>query len=257
MKLRPFRTSLVRLSLRRRSLTAIWVLIALAPVLALTAETARVTAAATAAESRQISKVRWALRLDPGNPAIHRQLGMLSYLAAVSLASPEKIPTDQIIEPLRKALQLNPYKPTYWCDLATVCDALHREDCAGPAFERALELDPLRPRFHWALANYELRAGQTDRALTHFQQLLALDSAYAPETFHICVHVLGDPQVVWDRILPRENDELKLAYMNVLMQEGQANAAFQVWNRIAGGPSRFSFSAARPFLDELINRRLF
>ena len=62
---------------------------------------------------------------------------------------------------------------------------------------------------------------------------------------------------MWDRILPRENDELKLAYMNVLMQEGQANAAFQVWNRIAGGPSRFSFSAARPFLDELINRRLF
>jgi tetratricopeptide (TPR) repeat protein len=225
----------------------------LLPALLLTAETVRVTTAATLADSRSLNKVRWSLRIDPGNPRLYHRLGLLAYLAAVFPEPGQMISAEDSIGFLKKAVDLSPYQAPYWLDLAATCDALHRPDCANAAFERAVKLDPMRPQLRWLAANCYLREGLTDSALTHFRQVLALDDSYASDTFRICTRVLRGSQSSLESILPPDSSPgLKLSYINSLLAEGQADVACQLWTRTLSNDPRLSFALVQPFLDGLI-----
>src|SRR6266542_2284439 len=138
-----FKSRCFRFSDDSRRLTAIVFLVVLTPVLALTAATVRITTAAAAAGSRKISRLKWSLRVDPDNPRFYHRLGMLSYLAIISPDINASLRPSDPIEPLEKALKLSPYHAKYWSDLATVCDALRRQECARAAFEHAIQLNPM------------------------------------------------------------------------------------------------------------------
>jgi tetratricopeptide (TPR) repeat protein len=252
--IQPFRTNCIRFSLRSKRRAVIAFVVALAPVLFLTEETLRTAAATTLAESPSLARIRWSVRLDPSNSRLYHRLGMRSYLAVVASQPAEKVAPSQVIELLQKSLELNPRQSSYWWDLASVCDTLHRPECAATAFKRALELDPMRPRLRWLAANHYLRAGDTDTALAHFRQLLVLDPSYASDTFRICTRILDDPQTVLERILPGNTDpKLKLAYITALMSGCEATAAYQIWTRSVSSFSPLPFDLTEPFLDALIN----
>jgi tetratricopeptide (TPR) repeat protein len=253
VEFQAFKPGCISVSLRSWKLRSIASVIALAPILALTGETLRVATAASLGESHAITKVRWSLRLDPENPELYHRLALVSYHAALSLQSTESTRASEVIEALRKALELNPRQASYWSDLAMVCDGLNRQDCAGPAFTQALNLRPMNPHLHWLAANHCLRAGQIEAALGHFQQLLAMDPTYAQDTFHICIRALDNPLTVWERALPRDADVgLKLTYINVLAEEGHVKSAYEIWARTVNSSSRFLFASVRPFLEKLI-----
>lgn len=194
------------------------------------------------------TNLRRALAIDPMDPRINRLLGAyLCYTEEPNMA--------EGLMYLHRATELSPYDSNYWYALGSACDLANDTACADQAFERAVHLSPVIPRFQWGAANHYVVAGQTDRALTYFHQLLQLDPEYAWPAFRVCLRATGDPELVYHEVLLPSNDiNLKLAYVNFL--SGEANnleAANQVWTESLAAPSSFPVSVAEPYFERLIS----
>jgi len=113
----------------------------------------------------------------------------------------------------------------------------------------------MTPRLHWIAANHYVLTNRPEIALSHFRRLLQLDRGYARPTFRICLHLVDDPVVILDKVLPSGNEpELKLSYLDFLSAGGKTDAADRVWaGLVAARPSPFAFSLVQSYLDRLLN----
>ena len=210
-------------------------------------ETLRIAVAATLGDSDKVEEVRRAIALDPANPELHHRLGMISYFTMAAFD-----PTEGISH-LRRATELDPRASHYWLDLANACESSGDVVCADQAFEKAAQLSPMTPHFQWAAGNHYLRAGRTEVALAHFRRLLDLDPGYAFPTFHLCLGVLENPEIIRQRVLPDgTNPRLKLAYIDFLSNNDQVDFAHRVWEQVAHDGSSFPFSMTDTYLNRLI-----
>lgn len=219
----------------------------LAPVLWLALAKARIAWATKVARTGRAEDLRRTLAFDPENPELHRRLG----LVLMYMAIPPR--TAEGVAELRRATQLSPARGQYWLDLATACESISESSCADRAFEQAALLSPMTPRFQWARANRDLRAGRDDAALAGFRRLLMLDPAYAPDTFRLCLDVLHNPERIFDAVLPASRDpRLRLTYVNFLSQNGHLSLAHQYWTKTVAEGHSFPVQLAVPYLDRLL-----
>ncbi len=151
-------------------------------------EAVRIAIATSLEGSARLPQLRRALSLDPDNPKLHYQLGLVySY-------SPEDIDPAEAMKHLRRATELNPYRAIYWSSFASACDSVGDHVCADRALERALTLSPMTPRLQWITANHYLVTDRPEAALPHFQRLLELSPEYAWTTFRLCLQATeGSP----------------------------------------------------------------
>jgi tetratricopeptide (TPR) repeat protein len=212
--------------------------------------------AAQLGRSASAKELQKAVLLDPANPQLHHQLGMAalgSYVGPLSFGSRSDATPAEIINSLRRATELSPKNSAYWSDLASTCDFLGDDQCAEGAFQQALKLGPMKPRLHWLAANHYIQNGRQDAALAQFRQLLVLDPSYALPTFRLSLRLLDDPRTVQEKVMPAQNGlGLKLAFIEALMEQGKAEAAFQVWTEAVASAPPFSFSQVRSYLDRLL-----
>src|SRR5712692_7676783 len=82
----------------------------------LAGESVRVAVAAKLGESLDLAKLQTALRLDPGNPELHRRLGQV-YLFVM-----ENLDPAEGVKHFRRATELNPGLAPAWADLGSACD---------------------------------------------------------------------------------------------------------------------------------------
>ncbi|HEV2495929.1 MAG TPA: hypothetical protein VG204_23095 [Terriglobia bacterium] len=225
-----------------------FLLVVLAPSLWLVIAKVKIARAARLAQTGRAEDLRSALALDPGSPELHRRLGLvLVYMAAPPRAA------EGLVE-LRRATELSPYRAQSWLDLATACESISDLSCADRAYERAALLSPTTPRFQWALANRDLRAGRDAVALAGFRRLLSLDKEYGPDTFRLCFDVLRDPEQIFDAVLPASHDpHLRLTYVDFLSQNGQIDLAHRYWTRTVAEGFSFPVQLALPYLDRLLD----
>jgi tetratricopeptide (TPR) repeat protein len=211
-------------------------------------EAVRIVIASALEGSAKLPQLRRAFTLDPDNPKIHYQLGLLySY-------SPEDIDLAEAVKHFRRATELNPYRAIYWSSLASACDSVGNRACADQALERAVILSPMTPRLHWLTANHFLVTDRAEVALPHFQRLLELSPEYAWPTFRLCLRATRDPQVVLEKVLPRGADaKLKLVYVDFLSAEGNLDFAYEVWRQTVASASPFAFWLAEPYLQRLLD----
>lgn len=126
--------------------------------------------------------------------------------------------------------------------------------CSNPAVERALALSPMTPRFEWRAGNHDLEAGHTGEALEHFRRLLSLDSTYAQPVFRVCLGVVGNPETVFQKVLPSDaKPQLKLAYLDVVSAQGNLRFADKVWSQISSEGFACKLSDVKPYLERLIH----
>lgn len=219
----------------------------LVPGLWLALAKVRIAWAAKVARSGHVEDLRRAVALDPENPELHRRLGLvLTYMAIPP-------PIAEGIDELRRATQLSPARGQYWLDLATACESISESSCADRAYQQAALLSPMAPRFQWATANRDLRAGRDDAALAGFRRLLMLDPAYAPDTFRLCLDVLHNPERIFDAVLPASRDpRLRLTFVNFLSQNGHLSLAHQYWTETVAEGHSFPVQLAVPYLDCLL-----
>ncbi len=162
-------------------------------------------------ESSEPATLKRAIALEPSNAEYHHRLGMSLF----DLAS-EGDRTEGLKQ-LHLATELDPYTARYWSDLAWVCEFSGDTDCVVKSDLQAVKLSPMMPQVRWVAANSLLRTGQAEAAMEQFRRLLELDPAYAPQTFHLCLGSLGNPQLILAKVVPASKDPaLKLAYLNTL-----------------------------------------
>jgi tetratricopeptide (TPR) repeat protein len=201
-------------------------------------------------ESVEAGTLKRAIALDPSDPELHHRLGMVLFDSPVD--------TDRIegLKQLHRATELNPYAARYWADLSWVCELAGDTACATQGVERAVKLNPMTPQLRWVAANTLLRAGQNDEAMAQFRRLLELDPAYAPATFNLCLGLLGDPQLILQKVLPPgKNPALKLAYLNILSRsemDGADDLARQVWAKTVAEGTAFPLTSATPYIEHLL-----
>jgi len=234
--------------LRSRACKLLLLLAVGIPAVALALQVTRVARAARLGSRLDAHDLQRAIALDPGNAAYDHRLGML-YAYSLDQAS-----LHRAVQLLRKATELDPCKAVYWSDLAEACDTMNEAACSNPAVERALSLSPMTPRLEWRAANHYLQAGDTGEALKHFRRLLALDGTYAQPVFRICLGAAGDPETVFQKLLPvNEKPQLELAYLDFVSAQGNIDLASQIWDRISSGGLSFKFPDVKPYLERLLS----
>ncbi len=245
-----FSASCFKCSLRSRWRASLFLSVVTLLSLFIAVKNIRIAIASTLGRSTKLSELRRAVALDPANPELQHWLGLV-YL----YASQEPNPAEGLNH-LRRATELNPYKPFYWSDLASACESIDDRACADGAFERALNLSPMTPRLHWLTAHYYLRTDRPETARLHFHRLLELSPNYAWPTFRLCLQAWGDPEVIWQKVLP-DNPSLKVAYVNFLSAQGEADFAYRVWAQtvVQNGAhaSPLPLALAEPYLDRLLD----
>ncbi|HET7213312.1 MAG TPA: tetratricopeptide repeat protein [Terriglobia bacterium] len=237
----------IKFLLRSRSSRLVLILAAAIPGVLLAYQAARMAMAARLACCLDVSSLRRAIALDPGNADYPHQLGLVYAYSS----GPANLP--EAIRYLQKATELNPRKAQYWSDLAEVCDAAGDAACSNRAIERALKMAPTTPRFEWNAANHDLHEGRVDEALAHFRRLLAFDAAYAQPVFQVCLRVTASPQTVFQQVLPAGGaPQLQLAFLDFVSAEGDIDFANRVWRQILAESAPCSFADARPYVQSLL-----
>lgn len=245
-----FSDAVLQFPLERRWHAIAFAALLVLPGLWLILVTVRIAAAATLARSSKATDLRKALQLDPDNPEPYHRLGLLYFYSL------EEINLADAVQHLRRATELQPHQGRFWLDLATVCEAVGDNACADVAMQQALELWPMSPQFWWSAGNYFLRTNGADAAWQHFRRLLELSPGHAGATFRLCLQASGDPQLVYERVLPpRGHPALNLQYVNFLSVRGEHELAYQVWTRTVSvlPPRALGFSAAQAYLDRLLS----
>jgi hypothetical protein len=119
--------------------------------------------------------------------------------------------------------------------------------------DRALELNPMRPRVHWLAANCYIRTNLSSKGLTELRRLLELGSAYSEPAFELCFHLGLSPETVDQQVLPEANKpEIQLGYADFLGAKGDAVVAATVWEAVLASGRQFSFVQAQPYVDRLL-----
>jgi tetratricopeptide (TPR) repeat protein len=212
-------------------------------------ETVRLAIVSHLADTFNVGQLQRALALDPANPEIVRRLGV-AYSYSVTFPD-----TSRGIEYLRQAAELNTHRAAYWADYGRSCDSVANLECAGQALQRAVQLAPTTPRYHWLLANHYILSDQPDKAMEEFATLLRLDpDEYAQETFTVCLKAFDSPDEIFRKALTDSATvDLKLTYAEFLCRNGRADSAGQIWNYIAAKSAAFPFPLAAPYLRRLFD----
>ena len=225
------------------------VLLAVAlPALLLGMKVTEIAQAARFGNRLDVQDLHRAAALDPGNAEYYHQLGLI-YAYSLNEGDPAKA-----IKHLQEATELNPRNAFYWADLADVCDSNGDAACANQAVSKAVSLSPMTPRFEWLAGNHYLQRGHPEQAMDHFRSLLALDDTYAQPVFQVCLRAVGDPQTVFQKVLPANNDPvLQLAYLDAVSNPSNIDFANQVWEQISSNGFSGSVADAKPYLECLLN----
>lgn len=238
----------------KRPLGSAWRALLLAVVglagLALVPTSLRIGAASRLGDSGNITDLRRALAIDPADPELHRRLGIYDTF----LADPPN--TSEGLAHLRRATELAPLNAMYWANLGSACESTGDTACAQAAFDRLLVLNPMMPRYRWAVANFDLRTDRADEAMAQFRRLLEAGAArsYAERTFDICLRATGDAPAVFQSVLAGGKDpELKLDFVRYLSDHDQLDAAHQIWVKTVASSPPFAFSEASDYLAHLLS----
>jgi tetratricopeptide (TPR) repeat protein len=150
--------------------------------------------------------------------------------------------------------QLTAHLDRGW-DLAQKGDAPGASTCA----RRALEIDPKSPEVHNLLGYAAALGGETEEALEHYRDAIALDETYL-EAMLNAAEVLLSPREDWDEAIemcdealdyaetPEEIADCILLKVDALLGKGAADEANKVLARIPSGPYE------NPSYDYLVGR---
>ena len=241
-------TSSFDFSLRPRRLSGLLIPLALLMALAGSAEAVKIATAAALSESTQADEVRKGLALDPDNAALCNRLSQLCsnslershFAEAVALAS--------------RATALNPNKADYWLTLASACESVGYNPCAGGALEHSLALSPMVPSVWWMAGNQYLRARRSEAALSCFRHLLNLSPDYAAQVFDLTLRTYGDSKVILENIVSGvQNPSVGLAFADFLSANDDFSTAYQAWTQAVRRGAKFPFVSVQPYLARLLN----
>jgi hypothetical protein len=201
--------------------------LALSGVLALAAlqfiVSARDLVAFHLAQGDELSHLRLAARLGPGNADYQYRIG--KFLAFVQNDPAAALPA------YRAAVSLNPHIARYWLDLAAVYQVAGDLSAQRQAIENAVRANPTNPDVAWEAGNFFLVQGDDDLAFRQFRVVLANQPNMAGLALQLCWRASPDVDSLLASVVPATTDA-NLAFLQLLMNKKDTDGAGKVWQRL-------------------------
>ena len=152
--------------------------------------------AGLAADGSSITDLRWAVRLEPGNPEFWYRLG---HYQQFNLEQPDVVAA---VESYQKAVTLNPGYTEAWLDLGTAHELDGNSAAARDAFLRAKKTYPASADVAWRYGNFLLREGNLPEALAELRLALQADPRRAGAVFSRVYRANPDIDEILNNLLP-------------------------------------------------------
>jgi hypothetical protein len=204
----------------------------------------RTYAASRLASIGDYEAVQRAIRLQPDKAQYWQLAGAYSLYG-------EQQP-DRAIQQLTTATRLNPWSSLAWLTLASAYQVGGDEQKEKWAVDSAVNADPKTPDVAWEAANFYLVEGDIEKSARLFRVVVENDSTRSDSAFRTLWRARPDINFLLNTAMP-PTAAGHFALLNVLCQNQQPQAAFDVWERIRTLPHSFPPELAYPFVDFLIN----
>ena len=163
----------------------------------------------------------------------------------------EHMDVAEAVRHFKEAGTLQPYRADYWSGLGRACFAVGDDSCADRAYENSVRLAPGVPHYQWEIANHYLLRGRQNESLAHYRRFLELSPDDPAPIFSVCLRAFKDPKLIGRALLGNRYDA-KIAYVYFLSTHGHPDDAYEFWSELVAEGSNVSFSAAHPYLEQLI-----
>jgi hypothetical protein len=171
-----------------------------------------------------LENVQQAIALEPDRAEYRYQLGRI-YLFSLTSYDPQLA-----IQPLRRAVELNPSVAEYWLDLASAYDSLGKKAEAVECVETARRHDPRNPHLSWATGNIRAEAGEVPLALEAWRDAILEQPDQMGLGLDLAWRLAPDTQLLLDHLVP-PNTDADLRFLEFLIHGNFGEPAL-VWNRI-------------------------
>jgi tetratricopeptide (TPR) repeat protein len=194
----------------------------------------------------QLSSLRKASWLDPGNADYRNHLGRFYDLVARDPAS--------AVGQYQAAVQLNPHSARYWFDLASAYQVLGNTPSQTAALERAIQADSMTPDVAWEAANLYLVQGENEKALREFRVVLANDTSLSESAIQFCWRIEPDVDVLLRDVVPPRNDAY-VAFLTLLETKEETAGTAKVWAALMQTHQPFERRHADQYIRYLIQHK--
>lgn len=205
----------------------------------------RVYLAQRYANSSQADNLQRAIHLMPEDAEFPDLLGLL-------LSAPDQ-DINGAIANLRKAVSLNPTVGQYWINLASAYQLIGNVEKQNESWNSALQAEPGNPEVAAQAAPFFLASGNTARALPLFRQALLQNPESAKAILPLCWRQTRDTHLLLTQVIPNR-PELQLVFLRLLTEQGETDAAGQVWQTIVDSHTSFSPELSFFYFDYLLKR---
>ena len=177
------------------------------------------------AEGETASRLKLAVRLEPGNPAYWYLLGRYQQY---NLEEPDSALAQQSY---RRAIALNPLDTDAWLDLATGYELEGKSADAREAYQQAKKSYPTSADVSWRYGNFLLRQGEQHEAYAELRRAIEADPSRAAAAFSRAYRANPDIDQILSQLLP----EKQSVYVDVIEEATNAKqlaVATTVWARL-------------------------
>ena len=171
----------------------------------------------------QLSSLRRAAWLDPGNADYRNHLGRYYDLVERDPATAAGF--------YRTAVQINPHSARYWFDLASAYQVMGDTANQTAALEHAIQADAMTPDVAWEAANLYLVQGENEKALREFRVVMANDPSLAASSIQFCWRIQPDVDLLLRDVVPH-NAAAYIAFLSLLETRQETADSFKVWNAL-------------------------
>lgn len=209
-------------------------------------EAARAFVASWLAGRVELTSLRYAARLDPGNADYRNHLGRYYDLVARDPAT--------AVGYYQAAVQLNPHSARYWFDLASAYQVLGDTLHQTGALEHAIQADSMTPDVAWEAANLYLVQGENDKAMREFSVVLANDPTLAGSAIQFCWRINPDVDSLLRDVVPHSAPAY-IAFLDLLTTKHQTAGSFKVWSALIDTHQPFELRYVYEYLKYLIQNK--
>ena len=194
----------------------------------------------------QLSSLKKAAWLDPGNADYRNHLGRFYDLVVRDQAS--------AVGQYQAAVALNPHSARFWFDLASAYQVLGDTARQTAALEHAIEADSMTPDVAWEAANLYLVQGENEKALREFRVVLANDTSLADTAIQFCWRIDPDVDVLLRDVVPPRNDAYT-AFLTLLETKEETAGTAKVWAALMQTHQPFERRQADQYIRYLIQHK--
>ncbi|MEE2777172.1 MAG: tetratricopeptide repeat protein [Acidobacteriota bacterium] len=196
-----------------------------------------------------ISDYESALAIDRDNPEFHYRLALVLRDDASSRD------LDAAADHLGWAIELNPHAWSYHFEHGRALELLGDASSAEAAYRRGLEHSPAGSRYHWRLANFYLREGNTYSALSPLAEAIREDASLRAPAYGL-LRGLGSDLVtvieVWPEDSPALGQLLRLVLADAQARDEESLPTIQgLWSQLVEVGEEISPGLGSLFIDYL------